>query len=262
MNPAANPALPSPRLRHAFGGVWRLTFPGFLSLRRLLLLAGLLGALALLTLATTPAASPGLFFDWMIKFYLTFLLPVLAFISGAGALRDDLKPETVDYVFTRPVPRPAFVVFKYLSHVAGLQANCLLALGVLLGVGAFRQVPGLFAALPLLLLAQVLAIGVFTAFGFLCGTLTARYLIVGLFYAGVVELGIGNIPTQLSRLSLTHQLKAMLQPLATAASGSALPAQGTATTAVLLGLVSAVMLGTAAVVFGWRELAGGKPKES
>jgi ABC-2 type transport system permease protein len=265
MNPPASVAAPRPIppcLRHAFGGIWRLTLPGFVGPGRLLRLAGLLAGLALLTLATTRQANPHSFFDWLIGFYLTFLLPVLAFISGAGAVRDDLEPATVDYVFTRPVPRPAFVVFKYLSHLAGIQASSLLALGVLVGVGVFRQVPGLLAALPLLLLAQVLAVAVFTAFGFLCGALTTRYLIVGMTYASVVEAGIGSIPTQLSRLSLTHHLRAMLQPLAVAASHPALPAAGAVPTTGLLLLVSAVLLGVAVLVFSQRELASGKPKES
>jgi ABC-type transport system involved in multi-copper enzyme maturation permease subunit len=260
-SPAAAPRLAAPRLRHTFGGIWRLTFPGFLRRGRLLRLAGLLAGLALLTGATVRTADATVFFDWTIR-YLTFLVPVLAFLSGAGAIRDDLKPATVDYVFTRPVSRPAFVVFKFLSHLTGLQANGLLALGVLLGIGVFRHVPGLGAALPLLVLAQVLAVGVFTAFGFLCGTLTPRYLIVGMIYAGTVEIGLGSIPTQINRLSLTHQLKTMLAPLATSAAGPASPAQGPATTAALLLLVSFVMLAASAIVFGQRELAGGKPKEN
>jgi ABC-type transport system involved in multi-copper enzyme maturation permease subunit len=225
-------------------------------------LAGLLGGLALLTLAATRSPDPHVFFEWTINFYLAFLVPVLAFISGGGAIRDDLQPETVDYVFTRPIPRPAFVGFKYCSHLAGLQVNGLLALGVLIGIGAFRHVPGLYAALPLLLLAQVLAVAVFTAFGFLCGSVTTRYLIVGMVYAGVVEVGIGNIPTQLSRLSLLHHLKALLQPLTAGPHPAAVPAQNAVLTTGLLLLVSAVMLAAAAVVFGQQELAGGKPKES
>ncbi len=250
----------APSLRHAFGGIWRLTLPGFTRLGQLLRLAALLAAFALLTLVSVRTADASVYFDWAIR-YVTFLLPVMAFISGGGIIRDDLKPDTVDYVFTRPLPRPAFLVFKYIAHTAGLQACYLLALGVLLGVGAYRQVPGLLAALPLLVLAQVLAIGVFTAFGFLCGTLTARYLVVGMTYGSIIEMGIGSIPTQLSRLSLTHHLRDMLHPIASTASGT-LPNPGPLSTILLLLFVAAALLSLAAVLFGLRELAGGKPKES
>ncbi|MBK8476028.1 MAG: hypothetical protein IPL39_06850 [Opitutaceae bacterium] len=261
MNPPAIRTAPFTRsLRHGFGGVWRLTLPGFARPGQLLKLAALLAGFALLTLTSVRTAEASVFFEWTIR-YLTLLLPVMAFISGGGTIRDDLKPETVDYVFTRPLPRPAFLVFKYTAHTAGLQASYLLALGVLLGVGAYRQVPGLLAALPLLLLAQVLAIGVFTAFGVLCGTLTARYLVVGMSYGSIVEIGVGSIPTQLSRLSLTHHLRDLLQPLASTALAVP-PGPGPFTTTVLLVFVAAAMLGLAALVFGLRELVGGRPKES
>lgn len=258
----STPQAPSPSLRHAFSGVWRLTFPGFLSPGRLLLLAGLLAALALLTLATTRHGGTTAFFDWTIKFYLTFLVPVLAFISAGGAIRDDLKPATVDYVFTRPVQRPTFVVCKFLAHLAGAQATGLLALGALAGVGLFRGVPGLWTALPLLLLAQILAVTIFTAFGFLCGTVTTRYLIVGLLYGGVVEIGIGAIPTQLNRLSMLHHVNTLLQPLTITAPAVAPPGLAALPTAALLVLVSAAMIAVAALLFGARELAGSRPKES
>ncbi len=261
MNAPAVRATPlAPGLRHAFGGVWRLTLPGFARPGQLVRLAGLLVALALLSLASVRTPEASAFFDWTIR-YLTLVLPVIAFIGGGGAIRDALKPDTVDYVFTRPLPRPAFLFFKYVAHTAGMQAGCLLALGVLLGVGGYRQVPGLLAALPLLLLAQVLAITVFTALGFLCGTLTARYLVVGMTYGSLVELGIGSIPTQLSRLSLTHQLRAMLQPLDSGAA-TTLPAHGPVATTLVLLLVTVAVLATAAVVFGLRELAGGPAKET
>ena len=257
-SPSATATPVPPNLLHAFSGVWRLTLPGFTRPGQLLRLTALLAGFALLTLVSVRTADAAVFFEWAIR-YLTFLLPVMAFISGGGTIRDDLKPDTVDYVFTRPLPRPAFLVFKYTAHTAGLQASYLLALGVLVGVGAYRQVPGLMAALPLLLLAQVLAIGVFTAFGFLCGTITARYLVVGMTYGSIVEIGIGSIPTQLSRLSLTHHLREMLQSLT---SASALPSSSPLSIAVLLTLVAAVMLALSAFIFGLRELAGGKPKES
>lgn len=258
-SPSASATPLRPSLRHAFGGVWRLTHPGFSRPGQLLRLAGLLAGFALLTVTSVRTADTSVFVDWAVR-YITFLLPLMAFVSGGGAIRDDLKPDTVDYVFTRPLSRPAFVLFKYTAHVAGLQVSYLLALGVLLGVGAYRQVPGLPAALPLLLLAQVLAIGVFTAFGFLCGTITARYLVVGMTYGSIVELGIGSIPTQLSRLSLTHHLRDLLQPLAS--TTHAVPSSSPLTSTVLVLLVAAIMLALAAFIFGLRELAGGRPKES
>src|SRR5436305_792065 len=53
----------------------------------------------------------------------------------------------------------------------------------------------------------------FGGFGFLGGFLTSRYIIIGLAYGVVIEVGVGQIPTQLSKLSMTHQVQGMLQSL-------------------------------------------------
>jgi ABC-type transport system involved in multi-copper enzyme maturation permease subunit len=159
----------------------------------------------------------------------------------------------VDYVFTRPVRRPAYLAGKYLSHLVCTQLDFLLPFAVLLAVGLSRHIPGLGAAAPLLLLGQAVTIAAFSAFGFLCGILTSRYVVIGLVYAATVEAGLGNIPTALNRVSLTHHVRAMLAPLAGHAGADA---EGPLAATLQLLLWSAAMLTLAAVVFSRRELAG------
>jgi len=75
-------------------------------------------------------------------------VPVMAFISAAGAMRDEMKSGTVDYVLTRPLPKPALVVFKYLAHLACAQVDFLCAFAVVVAIGMYRHAPGLTAILP------------------------------------------------------------------------------------------------------------------
>ncbi|MEO5960060.1 MAG: hypothetical protein ABIZ49_02490, partial [Opitutaceae bacterium] len=178
-------------------------------------------------------------------------VPVIAFINAGGTIRDDLKPTSVDYVFTRPVGRSAFMVFRYLSHVACAQVDFLFGLLVVTGIGIYRGVPEFAAALPSLLLGQMLLVAAFSAFGMLAAMLTSRYIVVGLAYGAIVELGVGQIPTQLNQLSMTAQVRGMLHALT--------PAAGTASgalwaTAVLLAF-AAGMLAIATVIFTLRELS-------
>ena len=130
--------------------------------------------------------------NWVATFYVCFVVPILSFISAGGVARDDLKADAVDYIFTRPVRRPMFVLFRYVAHVACTQLDFLLALAVVVGVGVSLNVPGMMAAVPALLVAQACAIVAFSAFGFLCGMFTSRYVIVGLLYGSIVEVGIGS----------------------------------------------------------------------
>jgi len=258
--PLVAPAAPS--LRKAFGGIWRLTFRRFLAPSQWTIPAILLAALALIAFATVREGYGRLFLRWTSGFYLTFLVPILAFLSGAGAIRDEMKPATVDYILTRPVRRPAFVVFKFLSHLACLQVGFLLAFGVLIAVGMYRHIPALFATLPWLLLAQAVAVTAFAAFGLLCGTLTSRYLIVGLVYGGIVEAAIGRVPTQLNRLSMVHQLRALLEQVLPGMNPTLPPTQSPLTIVGLLLAFSAVMIAAAAMSFAFQELAGARTNET
>lgn len=246
----------APDWRRALGGIWRLTYPRFLAPTNLAILAGLLGVLALLAWSGVREGNAQHFASWSINFYLAFLVPALAFLASAGLVRDDLKPDTVDYVLTRPIRRHVFVLGRYLAHTACLQAQCLLALAVLVAVGVFRHVPGLSSAVPSMLLAQLLAVNAFGALGFAFGAMTGRYLILGILYAAIVEIGIGHIPTQLSHLSMLHHVRVIagngLRP-----SDQSLPASIFA-----LLLFSLVLAAVSAALFSLKEPAASSAKDS
>ncbi len=252
----------SPNALHAFGGVWRLTARGYFTLGHWLAVAGMLGVLALFAVgATSSAPRINHYLVWASLFYVCFLVPILAFISAGAVVRDDLKPGVVDYVFTRPLRRPAFVVFRFLSHVACVQLDFFLALGVVVAVGSLVGVAGIWKAIPLLLLGQVIVALVFSAFGFLCGMLTSRYVIVGLLYGALVEVGVGSVPTQLNRISMLRHATEILQPLlgdARIGMGGPLQAQPLSAPAAiaLLLAIAAVLVAITAIGFSMKELAG------
>jgi ABC-2 type transport system permease protein len=252
----------APNAWHAFAGVWRLTFRGWLAPARWLMLGGLLVALAVPSIAVLRDANPGFFTQWAAGFYLTFLVPVFAFLSGGSAMREEMKPEAVDFLFTRPMRRSAFVVFKFASHLACVQMSFLLALVVLIAIGLFRQVPIALPSLPWLLLGQVFAVTAFEAFGFLCAVLTGRYLIIGLLYAGIVEVAVGHVPTQLNRIAMTHQVKSLLYPMLVQTTPGLKADQTIAASVAVLLVFSAVSVGLAAVIFAQRELAGARPSDA
>ena len=164
-SPAASlPAtLVAPNARHAFGGIWRLTARRFLAPRQLLPLPFILAILATLAGALVRDRNLGNFQDWGIKFYLPLLIPVLAFLSGGGAFRDELKAGAVDYILTRPIRRPMFILFKFLAHQACFQLLCLTGLAVVAGVGVFRHIAEVWSVVPIFLLGQVLLIAAFSA---------------------------------------------------------------------------------------------------
>ena len=257
MSPTENfsPPRVAPNLAHAWGGIWRLTFRRLLLPGHWLTLATGLTVLTLLCFGGAHGDGPERFLDWTATFYITFLVPALAFMAGGGAMREEMKSGTVDYVLTRPVPRPVFVAFKFVAHTICLQIDFIFAFGLVMIFAVTRHVPDLAAVAAKLVFGQVLMIGAFSAFGFLCGTITSRYVVIGLAYAGIIEAGVGQIPTQISRLSMTHQMRDLLAILLGRAEPLATSPGLAGVTAVVLAF-TAVTLGGAAAIFALRELSG------
>jgi ABC-2 type transport system permease protein len=260
MNPASNGPAPriAPHAWHALGGIWRLTAHRYATAGHWLTLAGALVVLFLFSIPAAPAnpAAAGQYLPWVARFYICFLVPVLAYVLAAAAMRQDLGGTTADYVLTRPVGRPALVAFRYLAHVACTQIDFLFGLALLGAVGVYHGIPGIGPALPLLLLAQVLAILAFSALGFLFGVITSRYVIVGLVYGAAIEVGLGNTPTQLSHLSLLRQLLGLLRPILGDDAGAVTGTLGAPATGFVLIVFSAAAVGATALLFRFREFAG------
>lgn len=263
------PARVTPNLGHAFGGIWRLTARRFSTWSHWAILLGMLVLLVLFSIPAVPnrAAAVRELQPWASRFYVCFLVPILAFVSAAGVMRDNLRADAVDYVFTRPIPRHWFILFRFVAHVICAQLDFLLALGVIGGLALYWGVPAFWHALPLLWLTQALAIVAFSAFGLLCGLLTSRYVIIGLVYAGVIEAGIGNVPTQLNQLSMVRHMLALMRPIVgegqmgmTAAVADNALGTG-ATIAALLGF-AVVMLAATVAIFSFKELPGGGAREA
>ena len=193
------------------------------------------------------------FYHWLIDLYFFIILPLSCVRSCGGLIRDELQSDTLGFLVTRPLKRATLVVLKYLAQVAWLEM-VVLAQGLLLfAAGALRQIPQLGSLLPLFLAAQFLAVPAWCALGLFLGQLTKRYLPMALVYGLIVELGIGDIPTNINTLSLMRHLKTLLshdpalQSLYEwSGSGVVLPVG-----ALLLGAL--LFLSLAALLFTFRE---------
>ncbi|MCF3650135.1 hypothetical protein [Synoicihabitans lomoniglobus] len=249
----------TPRLAPALGGIWRLTWRRVFAPRRALGSGLLLVILGLLTYLFAARPEDHDYFEWVYGFMLLLVTPIVAFLAGAGAVREDLKSGAVDYVMTRSVSRPAYVIFKYVAQViCNLIAGWALV-AFLLAVGGFAGQGGLMSELSRLLVVVTGAITAFTALGFFCGTLTSRYMVLGLFYAGVIEAGLGNIPIQINALSIARHLRVFLEGMGYRAltfTGETWSAAG------LLAVISLGLVGVATLVFSRQEFIGSKEKDA
>ncbi len=259
-----SPVSGGPRVRpdqwRVFGGVWRLTAWQFLSRNHLLTVAGMTVVWALVCSRFVAPERAGQYLDWLMEFFLSVVVPVMAFLSGGGVMRDQLKSSVTDYVFTRPARRWAFVPFKYLAHAACTLVTWIPAWGVAVFFAAQRDVVNVSSVAAAVLFAQMLTMAGFVALGFLCAMVTTRYLVVGIVYAAIVEVGVGNIPAPLSGISITRQVREFLEPVmgkvAQEVSWGAV-ASATGTICVL----AAGFVALAALLFSMKELTGERAKD-
>lgn len=195
----------------AYPGILYLTLRRHFRRSHWLALGIMLAVFALIELSFLRAANgPEQYLAFNVGFYFTFLLPLLAFISGGGAWRDELKPDSADFFLLRGVPKAPYLAVRYLSHVLCAEIDFALSFLVLILLGLARGVPHLGAAVPTLVIAQLLAVAAFAAFGFFCASLTSRWVIVGLVYGAVVEVGLGNIPLAINQFAMSHQTRVLL----------------------------------------------------
>src|SRR5262249_32116008 len=141
------------------------------------------------------------FYRWLVDFYFLLVLPLYGLSVCGSMIRDELQSDTLGFLTTRPVGRARLFLIKYLCQMTWLQALAALHGLLLCGVGFAREVPGVGSMMALFFGAQVLAVLAWGALSALLGLITRRYMVLGIVYGFVVEMGIGRIPTNINSLS-------------------------------------------------------------
>ena len=237
----------APRLSAALQGVVRLAWAQQFTARSMLSVALMIGVVGLMGFLTKDRG----ILNWIEQVILMTIVPILAFEAGAKAVREDLKPGAVDYLITRPVPRWAYVLFKYVAQWSITLTHTLLTLGVMIGVA--QGVGADVSSVGYWLVGLVGGVSAFMALGFLMGAVTSRYLILGLFYAGLIEGAVGNIPIQINKLSILRHLRELIWGLGETSLW---------VSAGWLALIAMVLVAGAAAIFSTKEFIGEKGGES
>jgi len=161
----------------------------------------------------TPVPGPVIFGGMIWLLYLRFVVPVLGAFYGTSLMSDEVEDRTITYLFTRPVPRGAVIIGKYLSYLACTGMVVLpsvTAVYLLITPVSGGSIGATF--LQLLTDLGLLAIGlaVYGAVFALIGALVPRPLVAGLLLIFGWEQVALVIPGYLRRFTIAHYLQALV----------------------------------------------------
>jgi len=175
-------------------------------------------------------------------FYLSFSVPLLGVFYGTSLIADEVEDRTITYLFTRPVPRGAVLVGKYLAYL--VCAGVLVLPSVMLVF--FLVVPllggSIGAAFPDLLKdLALLAVGlaVYGALFAFVGALFKRPLLTGLVFIFGWEPVVIMVPGYMKRFTVSYYLQGLVP--------HAMPEDGGVTSLVLQALQANEILPSATV---------------
>jgi ABC-2 type transport system permease protein len=162
---------------------------------------------------------------WML--FLRFIVPVLGVFYGTALMADEIEDKTITYLFTRPIPRGAVLVGKYLAYLACTFLVVLPSVMIVyFMLVPFSALPGTFGSLltDLGLLALGLAVygGVFA----FVGAFFKRPLVIGLVFAFGWEQVVLVVPGSMRQFTIAYYLQGLVP--------HAMPSEGV--TSILQGL--------------------------
>jgi ABC-2 type transport system permease protein len=209
--------------------------------------------------------------------YLKALIPLLALFQACTLISDEVDNGTIAYFLTRPVPRSAWILGKYLGFV--VLATALLVPATLLVYLACYALGGLaitgdtFGVLAHYVGVLIVALAAYGALAAFLGAFVRRPIVIGLLILFAWQRLAMNLPGLIQFLTIERWLKALLPVLPTQQDNEAVrgilsefavrefAVAGPKALAVLGGII-VVLLGATVLGVRWREYTNARSLET
>ena len=227
MADASRPASSSPGFLYAAMRVFDLSIGEMLWSRRTVFMGLVVGIPVLIAIVVrlyhelggpslsvnnNAVAGPVIFGLMIWGFFIRFSVPVLGVFYGTALIADEVEEKTITYLFSRPIPRGAVLVGKYLAYLACTVFVVLPAVVVVwlmvvpLGGSLGPAFPDLLKDLGVL----TLGLAVYGAVFALAGAALKRPLLIGLVFVLGWEPVALALPGYLRRLSVAYYLQGLV----------------------------------------------------
>jgi len=221
---------------------------------------GIAAGVVAITLLSVPRGNAEQFSQWSVEVFLLKIVPLLCLVAGGGALRDEIRSFTIEYLWTRPARKAHLVIGAYVGTVLLVFVQVAIFTTLIHLIGVIRDIPGAAAHLPIALGATLGAVLAFSALSMALGVLTGKYMVAGVLYGGLIEIGLSRLPTRLNLLSVTHHVQSLLQSAGVGVADFSLLRLLSGTAGCLT--IAAVGVAAAALIFTTKTYRIGDEKES
>ncbi len=169
------------------------------------------GGIAPLRVNGVRVGGPAIFGMMIWVLFLRFIVPVFGVFYGTALIADEVEDKTITYLFTRPIPRGAVLLGKYLAYIVctGLVVLPSIVIVYFLVV-PFREIPGTFMSLLTDLGILALGLAAYGAVFGLVGAIMKRPLVVGLVFAFGWEQAALLMPGYLRRFTIAYYLQSLV----------------------------------------------------
>jgi ABC-2 type transport system permease protein len=197
-----------------------LTLRYLLGTRRGIVIAGLAAVPLLLTVGLAVARVARfdilLFQILLIPLFFQVVLIFVTLVNASPLIRDEIEDNTLPYLLTRPISRPALVLYKYFGYLVSVLI--LLIPPIVLAYGVTEAYTGSafsadFDVLSGFLVTTILGSAAYGALFLFISVLVRRPLAVGLLIGFLWESVVGAIPGDVRKLSVIHYLRSILKQM-------------------------------------------------
>ncbi len=156
---------------------------------------------------------PSIFGLMMWFLFLRFIVPVLGIFYGTALMADEVEDKTITYLFTRPIPRSAVLIGKYLAYLAStiliVLPSVMLVFFLVVPIGG-GGIAGSFPTLLRDLALLAIGLGVYGALFAAVGAWIKRPVLVGLFFAFGWENFAMALPGYMKRFTVAFYTQSLV----------------------------------------------------
>lgn len=161
-----------------------------------------------------PITGIGIFGGMIWGLFINIIVPLLGVFYGTSLIADEVDDKTITYLFTRPIPRRAVLIGKYLAYLACtillVLPSVMLVFFLVVPIGSTSIAEG-FPSLLTDFAMLAIGLAAYGAVFALVGTRVKRPLIVGLVYAFGWEPAVVFFPGYLKRFTVAYYLQALVR---------------------------------------------------